>query len=198
MPSGQVSVWVPIIVGVIGLVGVIAGQLINSRREDRRWAREAKREDLRWQRERQRLADQRAHELAVHWSQERKATYANLLKETYTYLDTLLKFVDAAAADKPADELADLLGAHRDAIEASWAQIDIMGSPRVRAVADDLVRATMGAHIAVKRDRLDETGTSRSAAIDKARHARDAFLREVRAELGVDDLAADTSTPDLA
>lgn len=45
MQSGQVSVWVPIIVGVIGLIGVIAGQLVNAWREDRRWKREREREE---------------------------------------------------------------------------------------------------------------------------------------------------------
>lgn len=51
MQSAQVSVWVPIAVGVIGVLGVISGQLINAWREDRRWKREQEREELRWQRE---------------------------------------------------------------------------------------------------------------------------------------------------
>ena len=80
MPSGQVSVWVPIVVGIIGLLGVVTGQLINSRREDRRWEREAAREELRHRRERERLAAERAHALALHWSQERKDACAGLLK----------------------------------------------------------------------------------------------------------------------
>ncbi|MDI5979851.1 hypothetical protein [Amycolatopsis magusensis] len=54
MQSGQVSVWVPIVVGVIGLVGVIAGQLVSAWREDRRWRREQVREDMRWARENKR------------------------------------------------------------------------------------------------------------------------------------------------
>lgn len=54
MQSGQVSVWVPIVVGVIGVVGVIAGQLVNAWREDRRWRREQEREDVRWARENKR------------------------------------------------------------------------------------------------------------------------------------------------
>ncbi|MDQ3789651.1 MAG: hypothetical protein M3422_20710, partial [Actinomycetota bacterium] len=185
-------IWVPIIVGIIGLAGVIIGQLINSRREDRRWKREADREDLRWQRERQRLAAQRAHELALHWSLERKAVYASLLKDADAYLEALLKFVDATLAGAPTGEVDDRLRAQRDAIAASWAQIDIVGSPRVRAVADELVQATMGASISVHRDRPGETGTSRAAAVDKARRARDAFLREARGELGVDEPLADT------
>jgi hypothetical protein len=40
MQTPQVSIWVPIIVGIIGLVSVVAGQLINAWREDRRLKRE--------------------------------------------------------------------------------------------------------------------------------------------------------------
>ena len=45
------SVWVPVAVGIIGLIGVIAGQFINAWREDRRWKREQQREDVRWKRD---------------------------------------------------------------------------------------------------------------------------------------------------
>lgn len=51
MQTGQVSVWVPLVVGVIGLIGVIAGQLVNAWREDRRWKREEQREEVRWKRD---------------------------------------------------------------------------------------------------------------------------------------------------
>ena len=43
MQSGQVSIWVPIVVGIIGLIGIVAGQLVNAWREDRRWRREQER-----------------------------------------------------------------------------------------------------------------------------------------------------------
>lgn len=60
MPSGEVSLWVPIVVGVLGLCGVLGAQLIAGWREDRRWQRETRREDLRWQREDLRWQRQRA------------------------------------------------------------------------------------------------------------------------------------------
>ena len=44
MQNTQVSIWIPIIVGVIGLIGVISGQLVNAWREDRRWRRDQARE----------------------------------------------------------------------------------------------------------------------------------------------------------
>lgn len=51
MPAGQVPVWIPIVVGVIGVAGVLAGQFIGAWREDKRWTREWEREKARWQRE---------------------------------------------------------------------------------------------------------------------------------------------------
>lgn len=48
---GQVSVWVPIVVGLIGLIGVIISQLVNAWREDRRWKREREIEAIRLRQE---------------------------------------------------------------------------------------------------------------------------------------------------
>ncbi|MEU4520502.1 hypothetical protein AB0F52_17620 [Amycolatopsis sp. NPDC024027] len=184
MPSGQVSVRVPIVVGIIGLVGVVAGQLINSRREDRRWEREAAREELRHRRETERLAAERAHAIALHWSQERKDAYAGLLKETGEYLSALLKHVEALARHEPIGESQALMSEHANAAASFHAAVDILASPRIRALADDLVRAAVGARITVTSEGVD--GSSREAALRNAERAQDAFLGEVRAELGVD------------
>jgi len=185
MASGQVSVWVPIVVGIIGLVGVVTGQLINSRREDRRGEREAAREELRHRREVERLAAERAHAITLHWSQERKDAYAGLLKETGEYLSALLKCVEAIARDEPIGEAMKLMGEHAHAVASFHAAVDILASPRIRALADDLVQAAVGARITVS----SSTGMdvrSREVALREAERARDAFLAEVRAELGVD------------
>ena len=61
MSSGQVPLWVPIVVGLLGLCGVLGAQLVAGWREDRRWQREVRREDQRWQRERERLRDERRY-----------------------------------------------------------------------------------------------------------------------------------------
>ena len=44
MPSGQVSVWVPIVVGIIGVVGVLVGQMLSMWREHRNEVVRAQRE----------------------------------------------------------------------------------------------------------------------------------------------------------
>jgi hypothetical protein len=79
MQVNQVSVWVPIVVGFIGLVGVIAGQLVNAWREDRRWSREQRQQDLRWRREADREAANHAHASLIDWRERRISTYGAFL-----------------------------------------------------------------------------------------------------------------------
>jgi hypothetical protein len=82
MQSGQVSAWVPIIVGLIGLIGVVAGQFVNSWREDRRWKREQGREDLRWKRQREMDLIKLKQENKAQWRETRLEIYADLLTGT--------------------------------------------------------------------------------------------------------------------
>ncbi|WP_199191602.1 hypothetical protein [Amycolatopsis sp. CA-126428] len=51
--GSQVPVWIPIVVALLGLAGVILTQILSGRRETRRMAEEAAREERRWQRERE-------------------------------------------------------------------------------------------------------------------------------------------------
>ncbi|MFF1614006.1 hypothetical protein ACFVYA_40100 [Amycolatopsis sp. NPDC058278] len=51
--GSQVPVWIPIVVALLGLAGVILTQLLSGRRETRRMAEETAREERRWQRERE-------------------------------------------------------------------------------------------------------------------------------------------------
>ncbi|MDQ3763672.1 MAG: hypothetical protein M3460_19245 [Actinomycetota bacterium] len=66
--GSQVPVWIPIIVALLGLVGVILTQALAGYREARRALDDAAREERRWQRERQ----ARTHEA-------RAAAYAQLM-----------------------------------------------------------------------------------------------------------------------
>lgn len=51
--GSQVPVWIPIVVALLGLAGVILTQILSGRREARRIAEETAREERRWQRERE-------------------------------------------------------------------------------------------------------------------------------------------------
>lgn len=62
--AGQVSVWVPIVVGIFGMIGVISGQLVNAWREQRR-------ENIRWRREHEKEELQHRREDCLHWRDKR-------------------------------------------------------------------------------------------------------------------------------
>jgi hypothetical protein len=72
--GSQVPVWIPIIVALLGLGGVIFTQVLSARREARRAAEEAARDERRWQRER----EARTHET-------RADAYAQLLGALEAY-----------------------------------------------------------------------------------------------------------------
>lgn len=67
---------------VLGFAGALAGswggQLIASRREDRRWQREREREDLRHGREMEKLQLQHDRDIDLAWRSERYAAYTRL------------------------------------------------------------------------------------------------------------------------
>ncbi|HSZ29166.1 MAG TPA: hypothetical protein VK784_05320 [Pseudonocardiaceae bacterium] len=62
MSSTQVPLWVPVIVALLGFIGVLGAQVVATWRDDRRWRREAEREELRWKRDRSREKDNRSYE----------------------------------------------------------------------------------------------------------------------------------------
>lgn len=89
--------WWGVLVGFVGaLAGTWGGQLIASRREDRRWARERDREDLRHAREIEKLQTQHdrevdklrlehRREVDLAWRSERRATYIQFLNALLTW-----------------------------------------------------------------------------------------------------------------
>ena len=72
MPSAQVSVWVPLVVALVGLLGVVATQVLTTRREDRRWRQEQERVEARWRRE-------KTQEIAERQLERKIETYAAFL-----------------------------------------------------------------------------------------------------------------------
>lgn len=68
MSSSQVPLWVPIVVALVGLAGVLAAQIIANCREDKRWDRERQRDDQRSEQDKEIRAearsDRRRQELA--------------------------------------------------------------------------------------------------------------------------------------
>ncbi|MBP2320480.1 hypothetical protein JOF56_000865 [Kibdelosporangium banguiense] len=89
MQSGQVSVWVPVVVallaGVFGVVGVVIGQILNARRERTR-------EDVRWERDREQRELDRVHDYRKHWLDQRITFYSELLAECEAWMEYITRF----------------------------------------------------------------------------------------------------------
>ncbi|WP_143139026.1 hypothetical protein [Lentzea waywayandensis] len=145
----------PVVVAVLGIVGIISGQLINAWREDRRWKRELEREDLRWRREREREQERneierareelrQAHDARIEWRSQRFEVYRNFV----TSVDELVYLLPPEGdQDLPYDimtcfkdpnfssELSVRLSAVREAAVA----IELLAGGRLVSTADNLV-----------------------------------------------------------
>ncbi|WP_290062354.1 hypothetical protein [Amycolatopsis solani] len=91
--GSQVPVWIPIVVALLGLAGVIATQVLSGRRETKRMTEEAAREERRWQRER----EARTHEA-------RAGAYAELLGVLEAFDMVLYRSLRSRELGKPVDE----------------------------------------------------------------------------------------------
>ncbi|WP_439378988.1 hypothetical protein [Amycolatopsis lexingtonensis] len=91
--GSQVPVWIPIVVALLGLAGVITTQVLSGRRETKRMAEETAREERRWQRER----EARTHET-------RAAAYAELLGVLEAFDTVLFRALRSQELGKPVDE----------------------------------------------------------------------------------------------
>lgn len=92
--SSQVPVWVPIVVALLGLAGVILTQLLNTHREHRRWRLETERDELRWRREQ----ESRSREA-------RAEAYAELMGSIEAFDLVLYESRDARETGKALDKL---------------------------------------------------------------------------------------------
>ncbi|HWD00857.1 MAG TPA: hypothetical protein VG674_00085 [Amycolatopsis sp.] len=191
MQSGQVSVWVPIVVGVIGLLGVVAGQLVNA------W-RERKREELRWRRERHTESIKLNHEHAAQWRETKIKIYRELLESLrkaesvlYTMLhpnDEGLILPQGAVYQYEEPEL--LPDVYRDAINAAMAIVedaklvcseeffDVLGTDQLPILLFTIEMATGPVDQSSKMDLL-------SRGLHKLQEFRAIFLEAARKELGV-------------
>lgn len=102
MTSGQVSVWVPIAVallaGVFGIVGVVTGNLLQSKRERLR-------EDLRWLREQTSVREQNQHDLTKHWTTIRLDLLSEILHILHEWRELLIPLADDHFHERPLDKL---------------------------------------------------------------------------------------------
>lgn len=72
MSSAQVPAWVPVIVAIVGLFGILATQFLTSLRDERRVQLEYEREDARWRRD-------RGYEAKEKWLERRLNAYSQMM-----------------------------------------------------------------------------------------------------------------------
>lgn len=121
------------------MLGVIAGQLINAWREDRRWKREQAREDLRWQREREKDKSQRDHEKHVHWMEKKYEVYSRILTLTKLAGPIYRAFEESLSTNPPnQDPIKEFKDTHQETIRL-MSEIGLLGSTAATMSAMDLL-----------------------------------------------------------
>lgn len=133
--------WVPIAVGIIGLVGVLGTQLFAARREDQRWRRDLHREDLRWQRERERERERRDHDVALQLHSRQISCYGQFAGAVNAWNAELIRAADIVRSAAATDHLRTRLRELRQLAEESLATMEIVGSESVRQAGRKAVDA---------------------------------------------------------
>jgi hypothetical protein len=128
MQSAQVPVWVPIAVAVIGIIGVVAGQVFSSWRDDSRWRRELRREDTRALREIEAAQLARDHDLRIHWIDQRLDAYTACLSAYKEWLDILREELARPQTADDRDEVGRRSRACHDAVVSAVDRVHLIGS----------------------------------------------------------------------
>lgn len=177
MSSGQVPLWVPVVVALLGLAGVLGAQLIAGWREDRRWRRETEREELRWNREREKDRENRSYE-------GRAKAYAEVIGaiESFDWVlyDARRALRDGGVVDEAA--AADLRKAAAQA-RNSLGAVNVHAPERIRAMLrESLVRrSTLATKLLVGRHGDEERLLWR-----EAQREYKIMRRAMREDLGLD------------
>ena len=135
--SSSTPIWVPIVVGAIGLVGVLLSALVTQWLAGRRAAEERRAADAREERQRQDVRE--AREAALQWDETmrkyelRREAYATLALSLRRWVDVMRAARGAHVANPPDEEQKEALRAVETATEEAGASVDLLGSKPVRA-----------------------------------------------------------------
>jgi len=177
MSSGQVPLWVPVVVALLGLAGVLGAQLVAGWREDKRWRRETEREELRWGREREKERESRSYE-------GRAKAYAEVIGaiESFDWVlyDARRALRDGGTVDEPS--AADLRKAAAQA-RNSLGAVNVHAPERIRAMLRESLirRSTLATKLLVGRHGDEERTLWR-----EAQREYKIMRRAMREDLGLD------------
>lgn len=181
MPAGSVPLWVPLVVGLLGLGGVLGAQLVAGWREDRRWQRESGREDLRWGREQERLREERRYA-------GREEAYGRMigLLEAWQWVLHPVKERVIKGGGTLTDGQRDALVAMRDQAREALGPMNLHAPAGIR----NLMRDAILSRVQLTDTLLAEDGEPDRAAMNKLyRRSLDqyyAMRAAMRLDLGVD------------
>jgi len=188
MSSGDVPLWVPMVVAALGLGGVLGAQVIAGWREDKRWRRETEREELRWAREREKDRESRSYE-------GRAKAYAEVIGAIEAF-DWVL--YDARRVIRAGGELDEALAADLRKATAqarnSLGAVNVHAPERIRSMLREslLGRSTLATRLLVGRHGDEEREMWRTGQREYKimRHA-------MREDLGLDaeELTGDVQDP---
>jgi hypothetical protein len=159
---GTTPLWVPLVVAFVAVVGTLAGviftQVWNSRLDERRWAREN-----------ERLREVQAREDSNRTYEHRRAAYIDFLQE----FERLQHLYITGEPDK-APPVSDLVFAE---LSDRWTAVSVYGTPEADSKASQcLVDLLAWAH------QRDDPSLAEDAL-----DAREAYLSQIRKDLGVPD-----------
>lgn len=179
-PPEHVSVWVPIVVGILGMVGVISGQLVSAWREQRR-------EDVRWRREREKEQLQRRREDHLHWRDKRWEVAVELMISLNKWRELIVdRLREQHGLVEGYDDTREQLRSAVDGTSDLMAQVKLVGTDTMRTLADETVNlfrtrfgSAMHSPEPLNSDEVEQV--SRELSL-KRRELQEAF----RSELGVE------------
>lgn len=198
MTGATAPLWVTIMLGVIAVVGAVAGawggQIIAARRDDRRWERE----DIRWTREQEREDARRMHDSRIEWRLHRFGVYQKFLASADSCKPSQgmrISFRNKTEEQLDREE-QDRRKPHLDELRKVLVAIELVGGgPVVTAAANLLSWANRHQMLlATPKVRLryekplaeDERRDSLRTVASEFPAIRGAFVREVKIELALD------------
>jgi hypothetical protein len=108
--SGQVSIWVTVGVAILGIAGVVIGQLINAWREERRLDRDVQREH------------------AQHWLTQRLDSYVDLVVALHDWVGSLRNFVRPTGNVTPPSGLTQRCVEAGESVGRATVRVGLIGS----------------------------------------------------------------------
>jgi hypothetical protein len=171
--GGQVSVWVPMVVGALGILGVVTGQFVNAWRDDRQWKRTAHHDEWR------------------HWRQLKMDVYANFAAALHNWWSTVgeLMHHEASAERQAAIDRA------RASIDELAPMLNLIGSEKVAGQCA-YIAAALSRRFKLVGEAAEflETGSGSIDLFDDLGDKLAETMSNMRVELGIEPLRRSTLT----